>query len=913
MQKIRKLLDSLFVADPETAQEVLDILDKKVPHDWIKKLAADGTKGLFLESAFGRAFCIGMAGLAHGDQKKFDLYRKLVSAAGREGATLGKIMADNLALALKSPKPGLSPKLISAVYSTRKWGVHALPRPLNEFARLLEINDLDSAAKYLGLVRAVFSQNMTYHQRLLFSRLLPKASKNLSEQRRCFQLEAMIRVARVNLACVEPFYDGLKKGTSLLDKVSLEKFVDQGLARLSRSRDAAMKFFSMESRLGAEAFSNLQVMVSLARISPPITKYIRARTGKNIQVRSISTLLFSGIPKAALSASDGKNVYLPEELGVFETKQENTALYKALARLEAGLCEFDTHDFDLAKAVFACRKAGISISLPKTKPKLTDFALFFSEFDLPMLAKDLFVVFEHARVNRLLIEKYPGFLRHTFPIMKAEAARILSPDSSPTSFLYARLALGMDCPGIGGDIQKILDLTCLTFKSLMQKNSDVHQSAVFVAKTYADWAAFLQKISSKMLIKDLARIYQPMQTPFGRTIITRATAKNAQADRKTAMLMAKLSSMGVYVFRSDLKKCMESQSMAVTEQDIRDLAMPMPGPEDTCEEKFDKDQRRLLDLSELLDSGDLALPVLEQEPVKDPVFWYKEWDHYSQDYMPGFCRVVAGACPASLADFYDSAMKTHQGLVKNIRKSFEFIKPQGLVILRRWIEGDAFDHRALIDYAVDRKSKRTPSERLYIKRVKQVRDVAVLLLVDLSRSTANPAAGSDKSVLTVEKEAIVLFCEALAAVGDAFAIAGFSGAGRLRVDYLKIKDFDEPFNHKVKQRISGMAPARNTRMGPAIRHATHVLSLMPSKVRLLIILSDGFPNDLEYKGRYSIEDTRYAIAEARAKQIHAHAITVNMQEAIQLDRIYGGVHHSLISDVAELPHKLPRIYRTLTR
>jgi nitric oxide reductase activation protein len=264
-------------------------------------------------------------------------------------------------------------------------------------------------------------------------------------------------------------------------------------------------------------------------------------------------------------------------------------------------------------------------------------------------------------------------------------------------------------------------------------------------------------------------------------------------------------------------------------------------------------------------------------------------------------------------DFYMSTLKQYQELVQNIRYAFELLKPEGLTRLRQWVEGDEFDYRALLDFALDKKAGKIPSDRLYIKHIKQTRDVAVLLLVDLSRSTSNTVYNSKMTILNVEKEAIVLFCEALEVVGDAFAIAGFSSTGPLGVDYLRIKDFEEPLDDRVKQRISAMAPQRNTRMGAAIRHAAHQLENISSKVRLLIILSDGFPNDIDYKHQYAIEDTRKAIFEARSKNIFTHAITVHFSGDSKLDDLYGNVHHNVISDVRELPDKLLRIYGTLTR
>jgi len=180
-------------------------------------------------------------------------------------------------------------------------------------------------------------------------------------------------------------------------------------------------------------------------------------------------------------------------------------------------------------------------------------------------------------------------------------------------------------------------------------------------------------------------------------------------------------------------------------------------------------------------------------------------------------------------DFYEQTLKRHQGLVRRIRYAFELLKPEELTILRQWTEGDEFDYRALLDFVMDKRAGIMPSDRLYIKRIKQQRDVAVLLLADISRSTANlvpPPAGGMKnvasafpteeggqSVLDIEKEAIVLFCEALSLVEDAFAIAGFSGTGRLGVDYFKVKGFEDILDHAVKERISTLSPQRSTRMG----------------------------------------------------------------------------------------------------
>jgi nitric oxide reductase NorD protein len=191
--------------------------------------------------------------------------------------------------------------------------------------------------------------------------------------------------------------------------------------------------------------------------------------------------------------------------------------------------------------------------------------------------------------------------------------------------------------------------------------------------------------------------------------------------------------------------------------------------------------------------------------------------------------------------------------------------------------------------------------------------VSALLLVDISRSTANSVPGSGAAVLAVEKEAIVILCEALAALGDGFAVAGFSGAGRLGVDYFRIKGFEELLSDAVKGRIGAVQAQRNTRMGAAIRHAGRELEETPARVRLLMVLSDGFPNDADYRRQYAVADTRKAVSELSARHIRFHALTVNLPADPRLDELYGKARHHVISEVTELPGRLLRVYSALTR
>jgi nitric oxide reductase activation protein len=400
--------------------------------------------------------------------------------------------------------------------------------------------------------------------------------------------------------------------------------------------------------------------------------------------------------------------------------------------------------------------------------------------------------------------------------------------------------------------------------------------------------------------------------PFGlgvRPDLVRVT--NPEEERMALRIKAGLAAKALKVYRSDLREHLLQNNGQLSLNDLTRMLQHSPAePVDS----ITAPPGLQAILSEIL--SDAYPNLLPEEPDADiagSVFWYPEWNNGISDYLRDHTRVVEKEMIGKTVTSYQEALDLNRKLVKKIRYAFELLKPEALAILRGWVEGDELDYQALIEAAIDHKMGRIPSDRLYIKRLKQQRDVAVLLLVDLSRSTANRVTGTEKTILDVERAAIVLFCEALAVVGDAFAVAGFSGTGRLGVDYWNIKAFNDPMGDEIRKRIGAMAPQRSTRMGAAIRHALSRLETMPKKVRLLITLGDGFPNDTGYKGDYAIEDTRRAISEARSKGIHVRPITVNLNPDELLDRMYGSLHHTVISDVRELPDKLWRIYNSLTR
>jgi nitric oxide reductase NorD protein len=923
-------LKQLAIADPDLAKTVAAALDQKgcpLSNQSITLLVEETLWGLAREISFGRTIASGYTDLIGAvDVKKIYRYRDLVRSFGRKGPTLGRIMAEHLVPVIKHGDNLFLKRFLQTLEIMLNKGTYTLKNPLKALSELLDGSHIEAASATLDLLGDTFSQEMSYVRSQHFAHILPGAVLGFSPSRRAWQIEQLRRVIKADFHLADSFLDGLEKGLYLLSKKALSGFVSLGLEKLKRNPKLAKKFLSLESKLGIDTFTDLQVTIPISRVRQQLNRYLMARTGLSISVRPISSLpdsLIKECNKNIFVCSDGKFIYLPDEISVFPHRSENINLYKCLARLEAGHYEFGTLDFDLEKAIEKCRGIAklkdydLELDVIQNREDLSDLERFFLYFPVADLAADLFTIFEHGRIRIMLHRQYPGLVRQSLPVLQREARRMIK-NHKPVEIvflLYLWIALGMSEEERFGMNTKTYTHTKKfkhLFETTITKDSTVESCAELVVRIYPEMERLLKRTSYSR--KELKEFYKPMQTPYGRRLRPDLFFRaNGKYERLARTLKVQLGEKGLEVYTSDIKKHLMKNNGMVSHQDLKEIILCFRenhGPHRLPQQKFSIDLS-WLDLSKIL--GTENTTVLQKEDFLGTVTWHKEWDCNLQDYLHSHVRVLDKSLTEKQSNFYKLTLENHRGLVKRIRYAFELLKPEGLIRLRQWMEGDEFDYRALLDFAIDKKAGKIPSDRLYIKHIKQTRDVAVLLLVDLSRSTANAVFGSHGTVLDVEKEAIVLFCEALEVVGDAFAIAGFSGTGRLGVDYFRIKDLDENMDDTVKRRINAMAPQRSTRMGAAIRHATRQLQKISSKVRLLIILGDGFPNDVDYKQNYAIEDTRKAIFEARSKNIYAHAITVNFAGDPKLDDLYGNVHHNVISDVRELPDKLLRIYGSLTR
>jgi len=290
---------------------------------------------------------------------------------------------------------------------------------------------------------------------------------------------------------------------------------------------------------------------------------------------------------------------------------------------------------------------------------------------------------------------------------------------------------------------------------------------------------------------------------------------------------------------------------------------------------------------------------------------YPEWDHRARAYMPDYCRVLAGNAdmtPQSEAGETVMSARSNRR-IRSVRRQFETLRPKR-VQLTRQVEGHDIDIAAAIEARVDLVTTGEHSDRVYIASRTQARDLAVSILLDASRSTETYVAG--RQVIDIAREALLALAWGLDACGDDTAINAFSSRRRDRVFVASCKSFDEPMGATVESRIAGLRPGHFTRLGAAIRHVSATLAERPRQRRLLLVLTDGKPNDMDhYEGRFGIEDTHMAVREARRRGQSVFGVTIDTKSQATFSRIFGKGGYVVIPDPEKLVAALPHLYRHL--
>ncbi len=290
-------------------------------------------------------------------------------------------------------------------------------------------------------------------------------------------------------------------------------------------------------------------------------------------------------------------------------------------------------------------------------------------------------------------------------------------------------------------------------------------------------------------------------------------------------------------------------------------------------------------------------------------YWYPEWNQSENDYLDNWCgvfeRIAEVNGPVSVPE---SVMEQ----AARARKVFERLKPELVHMEKRLDAGDAIDMERLVGFMVNRKEDPNPRVDFYQKPLINQRDLAVLILLDLSGSTGE-SAGTDK-VIDVERNAALILGQGLAALGDRFSIAGFSSNGREACEYITFKDFDDAYGQEVINRLGWARPRNSTRMGAALRHAGWIFSQIDSRQRLILLITDGKPMDSGYdpQSRYAQHDVRMACEENLRQSIATFAISTEANTLSDMEIMFPRRRFAILPDIRNLPDILPRLYVHMT-
>ena len=301
-----------------------------------------------------------------------------------------------------------------------------------------------------------------------------------------------------------------------------------------------------------------------------------------------------------------------------------------------------------------------------------------------------------------------------------------------------------------------------------------------------------------------------------------------------------------------------------------------------------------------------------KEPVSDP-FHYQEWDYQIQLHRPDWATVHERRQPRGHVEDIQAIIDEYRPVAHRIKQIIDLLTPEGVQRVRNMEDGDEVDINAAIDAMIAIRMGEQPNTRITMRNVLKTRDLSVVVLLDLSESTNEPMNGSDKTVLQLTREAATLVGTAIEGIGDPFAIHGFASDGRHDVQYYRFKDFNQHFDDESKSRLAGMKGGLSTRMGGALRHAGHHLLKQQEKRKLVLLLTDGEPADIDERDPQHLRhDTKKAVEELYSTGVLTYCLTLDPNADDYVKRIFGANNYTIIDNVDKLPEQLPTLFASLT-
>lgn len=720
--------------------------------------------------------------------------------------------------------------------------------------------------------------------------------------------------ARSYLARCSEIVELIGEGAQAVSR--FENWFKSGMDVLAYSPEGARAYFAVESQKALSSVEEALSGVPLRQVARRIKLFVQGMCGADVTIQPLPDSMSQTAARPTVSA-DGKTISLPARLRRYQTFEDNERLYLVMAAHEAGHVEFGTYRLTLAVLAdlvdALCRRYG---RVSRTVESLADV---FRLYPHPSLMQDLWTVIEDARVEHLLQQEYPG--------IKRDLARLASEAVTPRDPSHGLTA-------------KELIVDCLLRLSTGESASSAVPHAV-QHEVSELWGLCQTILTPNATAEDAVRcthaVYvrlEELLAPRAEMIKGERTEEDVQelgvgptASEQTGEAYRPVTN---WVYRGEMNPEFIKRDESIAE----DAAVPQPDMERVAsqgggaKEQGGTGRNRGEQESTSGDvlGGGRALPSVVEELLALDVdqrpgqelaqdgsraIRYPEWDYTIQDHRLNWCRVVERPAESGSDDLVATTLTERRSAIRSLRRFFESLRPPALRRVAAQADGDELDIDAVVRRQAEQQAGMEGSERVYIRREKKERDVAVAFLVDVSGSTSRQL-DSGRRVIDVEKESLVLLCEALEAVGDQYGLYAYSGQGRGQVDFLVVKDFDEPLGASAAHRIGGLAPRQQNRDGAAIRHAVAKLAAREAKTRILVLLSDGRPLDGDYKEEYSLEDTKAALRDARRAGIHPFCVTIDREADLYLKRMYGDVQFAVIDRVEALPSRLPRIYQRLT-
>lgn len=692
-----------------------------------------------------------------------------------------------------------------------------------------------------------------------------------------------------------------------------------GMEVLEYSLDGGRAYFAMETEKALGAVSQALSGVPLRQIARRVKLFAQALCGRDLRIYGLPDSLESGRPMARATVSDdGRSIGLPSIVRRYPTGDENARLYMVMAAHEAGHLEFGTFEWPITQLQDLVEDLGQRYGRPASKEART-LGDVFARYPQPGLIRDLWALIEDARVEYLLRAEYRGLSRDLALLAKdAVNLRSLAHGMTVRELIVDQLLLLSTADAgsvmVPTAVQDEVDELWTLCQAIFQPSATAEEAVRLADRLYVRLDELLaigreavpsqdeseaqeQSIPAPQSSEDLSDTYRPMDNwDYRGAMDPNLVRERSEASPEQTSVSGQGDSEGGAGLAGDSGGS-SGAGTARSQQTSEDVLAPGRRQPSVVEEV-------------LAVEGEGLRP--EDQKIGDlKAVRYHEWDAAIQDYRMNWCRVIEREAPDGSSGFVEATLQAQGGTVRLLRRYFESLRPPGLRRLTGQLDGEDLDMDAVIGRLADLAAGIEPSERIYIRREKRERDVAAAFLVDLSGSTSRQV-DQGRRIIDIEKQGLVLLCEALSAIGDQFAVYGYSGQGRHHVDFVVVKSFDDLVTGRAGSKLGGLVPLQQNRDGAAVRHVTSKLLARQAKTRILVILSDGRPLDDGYKEDYSLEDTRMALREARASGIEPVCITIDKQADSYLRRMYGDVRYVVIDRVEGLPEKLPRIYHRLT-